>query len=74
MKRKHQRVSSPLAELTISELRRGALYRAATSRRIAVGEYLGIETSWGDRSILLRTTSGTSTVSVDRIRSLTAAV
>jgi hypothetical protein len=72
MKLRSIRNRSSLDELTITELRRGDVYRAATQRRIEVGEYLGIETTWGDRAILLKTGSGTSSVLLSRILSLTS--
>ena len=46
----------------INHLRRGAIYRATTSRGISTGEYLGMETPHGDWAILLR--SGTATESI----------
>ena len=61
------------ANLTVTQLRLGGIYRAVTRNRTEIGEYLGLETSWGDRAILLRTAGGTSSVLVDRIERLVSA-
>ena len=57
-------------------LRIGAHYSAETRSTIVEGEYLGVETPYGDRSILLRDADGaTSTIplrTVVALRALTA--
>jgi len=71
LRNRHDRSSAD--ELTITELRRGDVYCATTQRRTEVGEFLGVETTWGDRAILLRNGTGTSSVLLSRILSLTSA-
>jgi hypothetical protein len=54
-------------------LRVGSHYSADTNSTTVCGEYLGVETPYGERSILLRHTDGrTSTIPLRRVVSLTA--
>lgn len=46
----------------LNHLRPGTTYRAVTRHGIAVGEFLGLETSHGDRAILLRHPAGTTSI------------
>ncbi len=57
-----QHTSRPRAPWNLNHLKLGSTYRATTSRGTTAGEYLGMETPHGDRSILLR--SGASTASI----------
>lgn len=54
----------------LNHLRRGATYRATTRARSTAGEYLGMETPYGDRSILLRHRTGTESIALSDITSL----
>ena len=55
---------------TINDLHRGGIYRATTSSGESIGEYLGLETAYGDRAMLLRNTDGTSSIYLDDVTSL----
>lgn len=59
--------------LTVTHLRRGSAYRATTGNRTEVGVFLGLETAWGDRAILLRNGAGTSSIRLREITSLAVA-
>ncbi len=54
----------------INNLRRGASYVARTAYGIVFGEYLGIETPYGDRAILLRNDAGTNSIPLRDVRSI----
>lgn len=54
-------------------LRRGAVYCATTTRGTSTGEYLGIETPYGEWAILLRTDGETSSIPVAHITEVMAA-
>ena len=53
-----------------NRLERGATYQARTRTGTTVGEYLGMETPYGDRAILLRHRSGTDSIPLDEILSI----
>jgi hypothetical protein len=57
--------------IDLNHLRRGARYDAITAGGSARGEYLGIETAFGDWSILLRHSRGTTSIAVDDLSSIT---
>lgn len=60
-------------ETNLNQLVTGSTYRATTHGGHAiVGEYLGIEVPYGDWAILLRSSLGTESVTIDLIESLTA--
>jgi hypothetical protein len=61
------------APTDLNHLRRGVTYLAVTSRGSATGEYLGVETSHGVWSILLRHDRGTDSIPLFRIESIAAA-
>lgn len=63
--------TSPLTDL--NRLRCGATYRAVTPRGHTTGEYLGVETAYGEWSILLRHDRGTDSIPFTRIDSIAAA-
>jgi hypothetical protein len=63
--------STALSDL--NHLRRGATYRAVTATDNATGEYLGVETTRGVWSILLRDERGTASIPFFRIESIVAA-
>jgi hypothetical protein len=54
----------------LNQLERGATYRATTRYRSAIGEYLGLETLYGHRAILLRHRTGTESIELRDITSL----
>jgi hypothetical protein len=68
--KKAQRTSRSSASWNLNNLRRGASYRATTSSGSAAGQYLGMETPHGDRSILLRNSRGTTSIALSDITSL----
>lgn len=51
-------------------LRVGHSYVAGTTGQCIEGEYLGLETLYGDRSILLRHAGGTASIPIRRVQSL----
>ena len=57
-----QHTSRHRAPWNLNHLKLGSTYRATTNSGTTNGEYLGMETPYGDRSILLR--SGASTASI----------
>ena len=57
----------------LNGLRCGDVYRATTSSGASTGEYLGVETTHGVWSILLRHESGTDSVPLSRIESVVPA-
>ena len=60
------------APWNLNTLRLGATYRASTGDITASGEYLGMETPHGDRSILLRRRTRTVSISLSEITSIIA--
>ena len=61
------------ATTNFNHLERGATYRATTRGGVAVGEYLGMETCYGERAILLRQRSGTASIGLGEITSILTA-
>ena len=57
----------------LNHLRWGVTYRAVTATGNATGEYLGVETAHGVRSILLHHDRGTESIPFLRIVSIAAA-
>ena len=57
----------------LNHLRCGVTYRAVTAKGHATGEYLGVETTHGVWSILLRHDRGTESIPFLRIVSIAAA-
>ena len=51
--KKAPHTSRPCAPWNINQLQRGATYRATTRLGTTNGRFLGMETPYGDRSILL---------------------
>jgi hypothetical protein len=64
-------IPSPPPDL--NDLRRGLVYRATTEEGEIVGEYLGIEVPYGDRAIILRSLTGTSSIRVSDLAAITPA-
>jgi hypothetical protein len=54
----------------INQLRRGSIYWATTEDAIAVGEYLGLETLYGDTAILLRHPLGIESIALTDVTSI----
>ena len=52
------------ATSNLNHLRRGEIYLAATDSGIAIGEYVGMEAPFGDRSIMLRNRAGTRSIAL----------
>ena len=67
---KAQDTSRTSASWNLNNLRLGSIYRATTRNRTTAGEYLGMETPYGDRSILLRHRTGTESIALTDITSL----
>lgn len=61
------------ATTNFNHLERGTFYRATTREGAAIGEYLGMETCYGERAILLRHPSGTASIGLGDITSILAA-
>ncbi len=68
--KKAQHNSRNCAPMTINQMRRGGTYRATTRIGSAAGQFLGLETPHGDRSILLRGRTGTASISLSDITSI----
>ncbi|MEN8115120.1 MAG: hypothetical protein ABFS21_12130 [Actinomycetota bacterium] len=68
MKARH--TSRTHAPWNLNNLHRGSTYRATTHRKTTSGEYLGMETPHGDRSILLRHRTGTISIALSDIVSI----
>ena len=49
-------------QTNLNHLRKGGMYLAKTVRGVTVGEYLGMEAAYGERSVLLRNERGTSSI------------
>jgi len=60
------------APWNLNDLRLGTTYRATTSAGTTAGEYLGMETPYGDRSILLRNGAGTESIALAELTGLSA--
>jgi hypothetical protein len=56
----------------LNHLRLGATYRVTTTAGSTAGEYLGMETPYGDRSILLRNGAGTASIALCDLTGLSA--
>lgn len=57
--------TTPVPASNINQLQTGSTYRVTTARgRAVVGEYLGVETPYGDWSILIRHQGGTESIAV----------
>lgn len=56
----------------LNQLLQGVTYLATTRHRMVVGEYLGMESPYGDRAILLRHTTGTTSISLAQVTSIQA--
>lgn len=56
--------------LSLNHLRRGATYLATTHQGYTVGEYLGMEALFGERSVMLRNERGTASISRNSILSI----
>ena len=68
-----QNTSRFRAPWNLNNLTLGSSYRATTSSGTTAGEYLGMETPYGDRSILLRSGSSTASIAVDELTGLSIA-
>ncbi len=66
-------VASSTTTADLNHLRRGVKYRAVTPTTHSTGEYLGVETTHGVWSILLRHERGTESIPIFRIESIAAA-
>lgn len=60
--------TDPISRL--NKLRRGRKYRAATADGHTTGEYLGVETTHGVWSMLLRHRHGTASIPLARVTAL----
>ncbi|MEN8233643.1 MAG: hypothetical protein ABFR89_01810 [Actinomycetota bacterium] len=58
------------APWNLNHLRLGSTYQATTRGNTTSGEYLGMETPHGDRSILLRHRTGTISIALSDIVSI----
>jgi|GEM_PF-3009647 len=67
-----QHTSRASAPCNLNDLRLGATYRATTSAGTTAGEYLGMETPYGDRSILLRNGAGTASIALNDLTGIAA--
>ncbi len=54
----------------VHHLRRGARYHVTTRHAAASGEYIGMESPFGDRSILLRGADGTASIELEELVSI----
>lgn len=61
------KTSRPLGANNLNNLRLGDVYRATTRSGSSVGEYLGMETPYGDWAILLRHPTGTDSIALDEV-------
>ena len=68
--KKAPHTSRSRAPWNINQLQRGATYRATTRIGSTAGQFLGLETPHGDRSILLRSRKGTASISLSDITSI----
>ncbi len=58
------------APTDLNHLQRGSHYRATTGHGSIDGEYLGVETPFGDRAILLRRAVGTVSIAIGDLTSI----
>ena len=56
----------------LNQLLQGVTYLATTRHRMVVGEYLGMESPYGDRAILLRHADGTTSIALAQVTSIQA--
>lgn len=56
-----------------NHLRRGTTYSAITQNGISVGEYLGMEVSYGEWAIMLRQGAATESISLRHVNSIVSA-
>ena len=54
----------------LNHLRRGAIYLATTHDGDTVGEFLGMEALYGERSVMLRNDRGTTSITRTHILSI----
>ena len=57
-------------QTNLNHLRRGGTYLATTASGITVGEFLGMEAMYGERSVMLRNDRGTASISRRAILSI----
>ena len=62
-----------VAPWKFNHLQRGATYEAKTNRGSITGEYLGMEAPYGDRAILIRHATGTDSIALCCITSVSEA-
>ena len=55
-------MSAQKNQTNLNHLRKGGTYLATTAAGITVGEYLGMEAAYGERSVLLRNERGTASI------------
>jgi len=65
-----QHTSRSRAPWNLNHLRLGSTYRATTVAGTTAGEYLGMETPYSDRSILLRNGSKTASIALSDLTNL----
>lgn len=66
-------IAPSMAHVDLNHLQRGVRYSAVTSTANATGEYLGVQTTHGVWSILLRNERGTESIPVVWIESIASA-
>jgi hypothetical protein len=57
-------------QTNLNHLRRGGTYVAKTAVGTTLGEYLGMEALYGERSVMLRNETGTTSISRSHILSI----
>lgn len=57
-------------QTNLNHLRRGGTYLATTASGTTVGEFLGMEAMYGERSVMLRNDRGTASISRRAILSI----
>ncbi|MDJ0664418.1 MAG: hypothetical protein QNJ75_07645 [Acidimicrobiia bacterium] len=55
-------MSAQKNQTDLNHLRRGGTYLATTLSGTTIGEYLGMEAAYGERSVLLRNERGTASI------------
>lgn len=55
---------------TFNHLRIGGTFRVTTATATTIGEYLGMETPYGDRAILIRHCTGTESIPLWQVTSI----
>ena len=63
-------MSAQKNQTNLNHLRRGGKYLATTPAGVTIGEYLGMEAAYGERSVLLRNDHGTASLSRREILSI----